>query len=109
MSTPLRATQFYAGLVTSSTPAILYTVPAGHRIILKSILYSQQTLTAGNFVVTVDGVGWITDTAIAARGDPGSNGDQIMWAVYGPGQVIRAAVFGSTSVYLNLSGSLLYI
>ena len=105
----LRATQFDARLLTSTSYITLYTVPSGHVIILKSIAlrnyatvnntFNVRLGTAPNFFVKVLGVGGGDTSAYEFR----------PWIVVGPGQTIQATVSNSTGIGVILSGSILYI
>lgn len=100
----LHATQFWQGSVTSINPTktALYTVPAGYRIIVRSMAVRNLTSSgSNNFYFFVNNV-IVWSVTLAQAG----NGEWRPWLVAGPGDVINAAVSASAGCSGVLSGSL---
>jgi hypothetical protein len=99
----LHVTQFFVGSVTSVSPTYttLYTVPAGHRIVLRNIqLHNQDGTTARLFYLKVGGT-LVYNPSVSA----GGNSAVSLWIVLGPGQTIQTAGSNAAGFGLVVSGS----
>jgi hypothetical protein len=106
---PLKATQFASVLISSTSFADLYTVPAGHRIILKSAVL-VATGPANTVLLNIRSPAARVGTLpLGAFGTSAGNFEWRPWLVVGEGQIISAAMLASGSAWCTLSGSLLFI
>jgi hypothetical protein len=105
----LRATQFFTGTPPAPGSGNLftneYTVPAGHRIALKSLHASNPGASAKLAALNVDGVRQLTSPAIAA----GSQWDWNGWIVFNTPQVLSLLQQAGGSIVYVLSGYLFYV
>lgn len=109
MAEALKATQFSSQLVNSTVMATQYTVPAGHRIILKSAIFSATGAANTVEVNIASPASRVLTYPLGAFGTVDGNFEWRPWLVVGPGQSILAAILASGSYWLTLSGSLLFI
>lgn len=108
----LRATQFFIGNVTTVAPVNtnVYTVPAGHRIILKSIAVRNLNPSAGvTWFVVIDST--LVFTNLLGPGSTSSSGsfEWRPWIVIGPGSVLKLTCSASTGIGCVVSGAYHYI
>lgn len=104
----LHVLQFYAANVTTVNPTFTtaYTVPAGDRIVLRSIAVRNLNGAAGVTVyVKVAGV-LVKSIVLTTGGTSGDSSEWRPWIVATPGQTIQLAVSGATGVGAVVSGSL---
>lgn len=83
----------------------VYTVPVGHRIILKNVHVSNPgaaTKTARSYVKPSH---MLTTAQVVANGA----NDQIIWVVLNPGEVLQVLQQNAATIFYVLSGYLLYI
>ena len=103
----LRTTVFVSQQVTSSTGLVVYTVPAGHRIIIRSInLYNESGSTNG-VTVARDSVATMWSGTLAAA--PGGRINIQPWIVLDAGQSIKVFTTAARACSVIISGSLLFI
>jgi hypothetical protein len=103
----LHAIQLYQGNVVSVNPTRtnLYTVPAGRRIIVRSV--ASRNLNGGSsqaFYVYVNATVVYTVLATSGGSSGGSN-EFRPWLVLGPGDILGAAAATSTGFGVVASGS----
>jgi hypothetical protein len=104
----LHATQFAALKVITVNPTLTtaYTVPAGDRIILRSVAM-RNLLTTGTLTAYVYLAGLLIESHIlAAGGAAGSDFEWRPWIVMTPGQLVQLAVSNATGADMIVSGSL---
>jgi hypothetical protein len=102
----LYSTLFYAGVVTTATPAALYTVPADYVVVVRDIVTRLSSGSADTITV-YDGTNLVT--LLVAT--PATTAATSIWQgrqVFTAGQVIAAAVTGGTW-QLRISGYLLTV
>lgn len=107
----LHVDSLFIGNVTSIYPATttVFTVPAGDRIVLRSIAVRNLAGSSSVAVyVTVDGIFVWTANLTGASG-PGGMAEWRPWLVAGPGSVIRMAVNVAPGVGAAVSGSIYFI
>lgn len=111
MTPLLHAKQLYTGLVVAVNPTFLsaYTVPAGFRIILRSVVVRNKLTTASNHVYIEVAGNFVWTKVLAAGGTSGDQDQWQTWVVAEPGQVIGAAVSNATGVWVTISGSIYYV
>jgi hypothetical protein len=105
----LRATSFYSGTATGGGPVTLYTVPSGHKIILRSVnLYNEE---GSNSAVTIAVPGFPTICAIvlAAAGSFGANFNIQPHITFDAGTVIAFYGQSGHTISVILSGTLLFV
>lgn len=106
--TLLHATQLFVGNVITANPTFTtcYTVPAGDRIILRSIAYRNLNgSTVQSLYVKIGGtVVWTA--AVAAGGTSAGSGEWRPWIVCPPGQTIQLAASTTTGFGILISGSI---
>lgn len=107
----LRTTQFAAQVVTGTAITNLYTVPTGHRIILRSVQVLEVSGVATDVQLRLSGVG--TFLLLKCQAYPNGGAVQIAqpWIAFDQGQTLQIArVTGATAqLVVILSGSLLFI
>lgn len=113
MTAPLRSTQFYEGTPAvvggATTWADAYTVPAGHRIIVKNISSENHTASAKLSGVRVKTVPVLRQVTLQAQGTSPFTDSFTTWVVLNPAEVLQVLQqVGGTVAYV-LSGYLLYI
>jgi hypothetical protein len=104
----LHATQLFAGNVTSVNPTFTtaYTVPAGNRIILRSIAVRNLSGAAGvTWYVKVNGVVVFTNVLGIGSLSTGSF-EWRPWIVATPAQTIQLAVSAAAGIGALVSGSI---
>lgn len=105
MTFPLRATQFFQGTITSTSYVSVYTVPTGHRIILKNVHARNRSGSTNGAYCRVS-----TGTELVHFNVGGSSfGDWNGWIVLNAGQVLQLAVDLSAGQDFTLSGTIHYI
>jgi hypothetical protein len=113
VTAPLRSTQFYEG-----TPPVVggvntwsdeYTVPAGHRIIVKSVHSMNNTASAKIAGTRVKPTITIRQVTLQASGTAPFTDDWSGWVVLNPGEIIQCLQQPGGAVYYIVSGYLLYI
>lgn len=107
----LHSTLFYRGVVTILNPATIlaYTVPAGYRIVLRSVSAQNQgsTPTVLGFV-RISGV-FVHQFNLTGAGTSGGYAEWRPWIVAGPGDTINLSTSGSPGIGFVISGSLYYL
>jgi hypothetical protein len=105
----LRATQFFTGTPPAPASGNLftneYTVPAGHRIALKSVHMSNPGASNKLGALNVDGVRQISSPVIG----PSSQWDWNGWIVFNTPQVISLLQQSGGTVAYVLSGYLFFV
>lgn len=108
----LHATPLASGLVTVTTEAtrtLLYTVPAGKRVVLRSAIATNKWTTLQGFVLHAPDPVRCWFASLAAFGGPGATLEFRPWLALGPGDQIKAWCGNATGVYIVLSGSIYFI
>lgn len=100
----LHVNQLAVGTVASSAFVTAYTVPAGMRTVLRSVVAKNTTATATLLLVDAAGV-TIFDPTLAVSGAAGDTLNVQPWVVLLPGQLIRLASGGGRAVTYILSGT----
>jgi len=105
----LRATQFASGIISGTSAIDIYTVPSGHKAILKSL--TVQEVSGSNTVVNVrlSAFGTWFGQALVAYPDDNSHRDLRLWVVLEPGQVLQLQRINAGQVTYTASGSLMTI
>lgn len=104
----LHATQLYVGNVTSVNPTktLAYTVPAGMRIILRSVDMRNLLGTGGQTgYVYLAGV-LAFSRVLTTGGSAGSDVEVRPWIVLTPGQQIQLACTNAAGIAFLVSGSI---
>jgi hypothetical protein len=104
----LHATQLASAAVTNTVApgTLLYTVPAGDRIILRSVAVRNLWGGGGNRVfIYVNGI-VLWDPLLNAGQTAGDSQEWRPWIVATPGQTIRAQVSNANGVNVLVSGSI---
>lgn len=104
----LRATQIYRGRVTSTSFVTVYTVPAGMRMILRSIV-GHNAVGTGNQFFARSLTQQFLFILLAANGSAGDSLNWESWVVLNPGDTIQLAVSNATGVDVILSGSIHFV
>lgn len=103
----LHATQLAnAKVTTTSTRTALYTVPAGMRIILRSVAIENLASVAQGFILYLPDPSQIWFKSVGAHNSGTDNFEWRPWIVATPGQVISAQVGNATGVQVIVSGSI---
>lgn len=105
----LRATQFAAGAITGTAVTNIYTVPAGHKIILKSISVLNAGGVATNINVRKSAFGSFRNYALAAFGAAGCSVTDHTWIVFEAGDVIQINSNVNVTYTYVICGSLMVI
>lgn len=105
----LRATQFASGVLTGTGTADLYTVPAGHKAILKNITLMEVSGVACIVNIRLNTFGTWQAQALAGYGAAGSFARLPTWVVLEPGQILQANRSNAGQVTYTFSGSLMTI
>lgn len=101
----LHVTPLYEGDVSSGAFVTLYTVPAGFRVVLRSVNVYNTTATITAAILGIDS-GNVFNHSLAAAGAAGSDYLWLGWIVLGPGQKIQGATGGSRTVHYIVSGTI---
>lgn len=105
----LRATSFFLGNVSVIGPTNLYTVPAGHRINLRSIvLHNEWSASVGCTIRTVSGM-TIAGQVLTAAGTAGATYTSAPNVILNAGETLTAILGLAHTVDIALSGTLLYV
>jgi len=104
----LHATQLFTGtiVVLTNPGTTLYTVPAGNRIIVRSV--AVRNLWGGGvnrFFFKVNGT-IVWDPNLNAGGTSGDSQEFRPWIVATPGQLLQALVTNANGVGVVVSGSI---
>lgn len=106
----LRLTQFFAGTISTTGYVTCYTVPAGHRAILKSAYMQNRSGTASATLRLRLDTFFILTHILGVATSATDHFELRPWLAMGPGQVLSASIqTAGPSVDLYLSGSLHYI
>lgn len=103
----LHVTQFFLGDVVTAlaTPNVVYTVPAGKRIVIRYVhAHSHDGGTARVFVIRFGGLA-VRSTTIAAGGDF----EWQPWYVLNEGQTIDLRFATATGAAVVIAGSLYFV
>lgn len=101
----LHATPLYKGNVSSSGFVTLYTVPAGKRVVLRSVNIYNTTATITAAILGVNS-GILFNRSLAVAGAAGADTYWAGWIVLGPGDVIQGATGSSRTCFYAVSGSI---
>jgi hypothetical protein len=105
----LRATQFFTGTVMGASSHLLYTVPSGHRIILKTVVMLNQSATASDWQLRVQTLGAFVRGHLASYGGAGDSTTWSGWVVLDEGQTLYLTLISGATFQAVASGSLLFI
>ena len=105
----LRATQFCDVVITGPGPVALFTVPAGHRYILRSINMYNPEGTVNGLTVTIGTSPTIASQSMPVAGGIGNPYNLQPWIVLNPGQTINGWANSGKHGHFILSGSDLFI
>lgn len=95
-----------AKVINTSTHQILYTVPAGDRVVLRSITMQNLASVAQGCIIYLPDPAQILFHSLGAKNSGTDTFEWRPWIVLGPGQSIGATVGNTTGVNVVLSGSL---
>jgi hypothetical protein len=105
----LRATQFGAGLISGTAVHDIYTVPADHKIIVKSVILTNVSLGSVDINVRVNTFGtWFT-VHLGAYGSGSASVQLKVWAVFNAGQILQLNRGSAGDFTYVLAGSLMTI
>lgn len=105
----LRSTSFFNAQIVGPGPVDLYTVPAGHVIILKNILmYNHANTSNAATVALASGPTYLSRVLLAA-GNAAAELITTMWVVVNAGEKFQGYSDTGKHLTIALSGSLLYI
>lgn len=102
----LHVMQFYAGTISSTTATNLYTVPAGDRIVLRTVSVQNQSSSAVVFTLALSGGPTIVLISTNPEGTSGDNFQWRPWIVLPAGAVLQGKVLTAHAVGVILSGSI---
>lgn len=105
----LRATQFASGVLTGTATTNIYTVPSGHKIIIKRITLLEVSGSACIVNVRLSSFGTWLAQALAAYGSAGSFANLSLWVVLEAGQVLQMNRSNAGQVTYTISGSYMTI
>lgn len=87
----------------------MYTVPAGHRVILRSINVYNVTGSGNRAFVSLSSGRNIAEITLAAANTAGGSVNQQVWIVLEPGDTIQIGNGNATAIDYILSGTVHYI
>lgn len=103
----LHATHLYEGnITTTSGTQVLYTVPAGYRVIIRSVILRNAAGSTNSVNILVDSTWAAYFVSLPAGGTAGSSNEWRPWLVLGPGQTIGGRVSVATGCNCIISGSI---
>lgn len=105
----LRATSFFNAQIAGPGPVNLYTVPAGHRIILREITAYNHASVNNVATVALQSGSTLMSRVLPPAGSAGATLQYSFWAVINPGEVFQGYTNSGQHLTLVISGSLLYI
>ncbi len=105
----LRASQLCYGAITGTAVTDVYTVPSGHRAVLRSVQLLEVSAAASNVQLRLGGFGSIALIPLAAYPAVGSSVQTPCWIVFNPGDVIQLARVSSGEITYLLSGSIYFV
>lgn len=107
----LHASQLYLGDVTTGYPGIkAYTVPAGYRLILRSVTCRNRNGAANIAYVTINSTHNIASQALAAAGAVDGWKELILWVVLNPADELwLGSQLTSLGIAFTASGTLYYV
>lgn len=101
----LHATPLFSGNITATAFTTVYTVPAGMRIIIRSVAVRNAAAAAQVVSLAVDAVNvWVKN--LTTGGTDGSAFEWRPWIVLTEGQTIRVHVSNSAGAAFTISGSI---
>lgn len=106
---PLRNLQLYQGIVNGTTLAIVYTVPSGHRVVLKRATV-RNLASVTNSLYLYEGTAVVLRSWSLAAGAPGAGQDDwSTWIVIDENETLRMRITNTSGVAVVLSGSIYFI
>lgn len=84
-------------------------MPAGKRIILKFLLFTNQTGATKSVSARIDGVGTLYANNVTAAGTTGASISFNVWTVIDDGQTLAVNQSSANAVLFVASGYLLYV
>lgn len=106
----LHVLQLAALNVTSTTAhTVLYTVPAGFRVVLRHVTLANRSATGGSAYLFAPDPFEVHRVTLAARSAAGDTADYETWIVLGPGDKIAAIVGTGVQADYVVSGSIYFI
>jgi hypothetical protein len=105
----LRTAVFFTGTITSVGPTTAFTVPSGHRYIVRSILLSNQSGSATGVTIQVGSTVQVLAHTLAIVGASGSDFTYQPWLVLDQGTVCKVFGQASRSFGIVISGTDLLI
>jgi hypothetical protein len=105
----LRATSFWNAQITGPGPVNLYTVPTGHRIILREIIVYNHAASNNTATVALASGSTLLSRVLTAAGSGGATLFYDMWAVLNAAELLQGYTDSGKHLTIVLSGSLLYI
>lgn len=89
-------------IVTTGTGTLVYTVPAGHRIVLRNLTMRNVSSTTGySLLAYASGVLFYSKSLVASE-----SFDKDLWVVLGPGSTLSMRVGNATGINVLGSGSI---
>jgi hypothetical protein len=101
----LRVKQLWSGRRGATALLNVYTVPAGHRAILKSISATSLSGASQRFWISLHGNPYILEHDLGASGTSAGSAEISLWVVLEPGQTISVELANATNVDFILSGT----
>jgi hypothetical protein len=105
----LRAFQLGSGLISGTAITSIYTVPSGHRVILKDLTLQEVSGVACTINVRLNSFGTWFAAPLSAYPAGGSYHDQKLWVVLSAGDVLKLQRSNSGDYTYVASGSLMTI
>jgi hypothetical protein len=105
----LRATQFASGVFSGTAVTNIYTVPAGHKAILKSITLLEVSGVSCIVNVRLSAFGTWYAQILSAYGSAGMGIENRMWVVLEAGQVLQFNRSNAGQITYTVNGSLMTI
>jgi hypothetical protein len=101
----LRSTQLWKGVVTSTTPTTVYTVPTGKRAIIKLVTAMNAGSATRDLQLRIGGLGTVYHWNLTAYGTGGDKATQAFWIVLNAGETIQLDLTVAGTVSVTISGS----
>lgn len=106
----LHVKQLYKGTITSTgAGVVMYVVPAGFRVVVRSIVFRNNASVSNVVRVSVLGTVQVFTTTLGAVGTTTASYEWRPWLVLEPDDDIRMNVGNSGGVGVVVSGSLYFI
>jgi hypothetical protein len=97
----------YNGFVNTALPGTtIYTVPAGFRVVLRTILWRNQAATTNLVYLRLNNTLTIFSLNLGASGASGGSPQSDFWVVLQPGHTLQLATTAAAGFNAVVSGSI---